>query len=67
MVKSAQRALVLSIHAKYGQDVHVALLSIGGIVSPDAENLNPKNIADRAWSLYSQKKDDWQREEEVHA
>jgi hypothetical protein len=65
MVKSAQRALVLSINAKY-PDVHVALLSVGGIVSPDKKNLSPENIADRAWSLYSQKKGDWKREEEIH-
>lgn len=66
MVKSAQRALVLSIHAQYGKDVHVALLSIGGVVSPDAKNLSPANISDRAWSLYKQPKGKWEREEEIH-
>lgn len=66
MVKSAQRALVLSLHAKFGSDVHVALLSIGGVVSPDAKNLNPENIADKAWELYKQPKGKWEREMEVH-
>lgn len=66
MVKSAQRALVLSLHAKYGSDVHVALLSIGGVVAPEKENLSPENIADKAWELYKQPKERWQREMEVH-
>ncbi|SMR61852.1 unnamed protein product [Zymoseptoria tritici ST99CH_1A5] len=65
LVKSAQRSLVLSLVVKF-PDVHVGLLSIGGVVSPEAKNLNPENIADRAWSLYSQKKGQWKREEEVH-
>ncbi|KAK3067688.1 hypothetical protein LTR53_015293 [Teratosphaeriaceae sp. CCFEE 6253] len=51
MVKSAQRALVLSLHAIYGQDVHVALLSVGGVVSPEKTNLSPDNIADKCWEL----------------
>lgn len=66
MVKSAQRALVLSLHAKHGADVHIALLSIGGVVAPDAKNLSPENIADRAWELYKQPKAKWEREMEVH-
>ena len=66
MVKSAQRALVLSIHGKFGKDVHVGLLSIGGVVSPDAKNLSPENIADRAWSWYKQPREKWAREEEIH-
>jgi hypothetical protein len=66
MVKSAQRALVLSLTAKFGEEVHVALLSVGGIVSPDAKNLSPENIADKAWELYKQKKGSWKREMEIH-
>ncbi|KAI5357576.1 Putative short-chain dehydrogenase/reductase SDR, NAD(P)-binding domain superfamily [Septoria linicola] len=65
MVKSAQRALVLSLHNKYGKDVHVALLSIGGVVSPDAKNLSPENIAAKAYALYKQKKDAWEREQPI--
>ncbi|EME39072.1 hypothetical protein DOTSEDRAFT_75683 [Dothistroma septosporum NZE10] len=66
MVKSAQRALVLSIHDKYGKDVHVGLLSVGGVVSPEAKNLSPENIADRAWEWYKQPWEKWAREEEIH-
>lgn len=65
MVKSAQRALVLSLNATYGSDVHFALLSIGGVVSPDAKNLSPDNIADKAWELYKQPKGKWEKEMEV--
>lgn len=66
MVKSAQRALVLSLHAVVGTEVHVALLSIGGVVAPEKKNLSPENIAQRAWELYKQPRDQWKREEEVH-
>lgn len=47
MVKSAQRALVVSMNAKMGSDVHIALLSVGGVVSPEAKNLSPDNIANK--------------------
>lgn len=66
MVKSAQRALVLSLHAKFGKDVHIALLSVGGVVSPDAKGLSPENIADKCWELYKQPKENWQREMEIY-
>lgn len=66
MVKSAQRALVLSLNAKLSQDVHVGLLSVGGVVSPDAPNLNPDNIAEKAYVLYKQRKGEWEREIEIH-
>lgn len=66
MVKSAQRALVLSVNATFGDKVHVALLSVGGVVSPEKQNTSPKAIAGRAWALYSQPKESWAREEEVY-
>ena len=66
MVKSAQRALVLSLHAKFGEEVHVALLSVGGVVAEGKKNLSPENIADKAWELYKQPKAKWQREIEIH-
>ena len=66
MVKSAQRALVLSLHAKFGSEMHIALLSVGGVVASDKKNLSPENIADKAWELYKQPKEKWQREIEIH-
>lgn len=65
MVKSAQRALVLSLHAKFGDEVHTALLSVGGVVSSEKKALNPENIAEQAWQMYKQPKDKWTREVEV--
>ena len=54
MVKSAQRALVLSLHAKFSSEVHIALLSIGGVVAPEAKNLSPDNIASKSTKCRSQ-------------
>ena len=66
MAKSSQRALVLSLHAKFGSDVHIALLSVGGVVSPDAKGLSPDSIADKCWELYKQPKASWEREMEIY-
>lgn len=66
MVKSAQRALVLSLNALHGEDVHVALLSVGGVVKDDAPNLNATNIAEQAYALYRQPRGSWKRETEIH-
>ena len=66
LTKTAQRSLVLSLHGKVGKDVHVALLSVGGVVAPEAKNLSPENIADRAWELYKQPRAQWEREMEIH-
>lgn len=65
MVKSAQRALVLSLNHYFGKDVHVALLSVGGVVAPEAKNVSPESIAEKAWELYKQPKDKWAREIEI--
>lgn len=66
MVKSAQRALVLSLHATFGDKLHIALLSVGGVVAPEKKNLSPENIADKCWELYKQPKEKWSREMEIH-
>jgi hypothetical protein len=58
--------MVLSLHAKYGQDIHIALLSVGGVVAPEKKSLSPENIADKAWELYKQPRDAWEREMEIH-
>jgi hypothetical protein len=66
MVKSAQRALVLSLNALHGKDVHIALLSVGGVVKDEAPNLNATNIAEQAYKLYRQPRGSWEREIEIH-
>jgi len=65
MVKTAQRNLVQSLHATFGTDIHIALVSVGGVVSPDKEILSPDNIAGEAWALYKQLKSEWKMEVEV--
>ena len=45
---------------------HIALLSVGGVVSPDKKNLSPENIADKTWELYQQPRGKWQREVEIN-
>ncbi|KAF2724725.1 NAD(P)-binding protein [Polychaeton citri CBS 116435] len=65
MVKSAQRALVLSLHHYFGKEVHVALVSVGGVVSPEKTNLSPENIAEQAYVLYKQRRGNWEREVEI--
>ena len=66
MVKSAQRSLVLSLNALHGKEVHIGLVSVGGVVSPDAKNLKPENIAEQAYKLYKQPRGSWEREVEIH-
>lgn len=66
MVKSAQRSLVLSLNALHGEEVHIALLSVGGVVQDDAPNLNATNIAEQAYTLYRQPRGKWEREIEIH-
>jgi hypothetical protein len=51
MSKCAQRALVLCLNQVYGKEVHVALLSVGGVVNPNKKNLTPKNISNKCWEL----------------
>lgn len=51
MAKSSQRALVLSLNACFGKEVHVVLLSVGGVVAPTKKNLSPQHIAERCWAL----------------
>ncbi|KAF8848993.1 NAD(P)-binding protein [Acephala macrosclerotiorum] len=55
MVKSSQRNLVESLKLSF-PDVHIALLNVGGPVSPEDKYLNPPAIAEKFWELYSQEK-----------
>jgi hypothetical protein len=58
LVKAAQRTLVLTLQRLYA-DVHIALLYVGGAVSPEEEVRNPANIAKQLWKLYAQEKTQW--------
>lgn len=60
LAKSAQRSLVQSLVNAYQKDgIHIAVISVGGQVSPQAKTLNPKTIAERIWGLYTQSKTNW--------
>lgn len=60
MTKTAQRNLVQSLQMKFEPEgIHVALVSVGGPVNPHAKVLNPENIAEETWRLFSQPKKDW--------
>lgn len=62
MAKAAQTSLTKILAAGIEDVVHVALVTIGGHVSPEEEVNNPAHIATAFWKLYEQKKGDWQFE-----
>ena len=65
-VKAAQHNLVTSLQEVYGsQGIHITLALVGGFVSPEARNLNPKNIAKIMWTMYAQDAADWSKEYEI--
>ncbi|KAJ0418824.1 hypothetical protein BJY00DRAFT_173831 [Aspergillus carlsbadensis] len=60
MTKAAQSNLMKSLEKAFSpQGIHVGLVVVWGMVSPDSTALNPGNIAEQAWKLYSQKKEEW--------
>lgn len=60
LVKAAQANLVKSLEkVSTPEGVHVGLVVVGGAVSPSAPALNPRNIAEHAWNLFAQKREDW--------
>lgn len=58
MVKSSQRNLVKSLEMTY-PDIHIALVNVGGIVSPEDKIFNPMAIGEKFFEVYSQEKDQW--------
>ena len=55
MAKAAQASLT-KVLAEVNKDiVHVALVTVGGQVSPEEEARNPENIATKFWKLFQQK------------
>ncbi|KAL2824256.1 hypothetical protein BDW59DRAFT_87545 [Aspergillus cavernicola] len=60
MVKAAQANLAKSLEKTFSPlGVHVGLVVVGGMVSPENEALNPGNIAEQAWGLFAQKPGEW--------
>ncbi|KAH8660247.1 hypothetical protein BX600DRAFT_513868 [Xylariales sp. PMI_506] len=54
MAKAAQRNLVQSLAQAFeGQGVHIGFVTIGGIISPDKNNMSPKNIAREIYDFFA--------------
>lgn len=65
-VKAAQYNLVTSLHEVFApQGIHIAMALVGGSVSTQAKNVNPTNIANAMWMLYSQDEAQWAKEHEI--
>jgi len=62
MAKAAQASLTKLLAEEQKDVVHVALVTIGGQVTPSEEVNNPENIATKFWTLYEQKKGSWDYE-----
>lgn len=62
MAKAAQASLAQLLAAENKDVVHVALVTVGGQVTPEEEVNNPANIATKFWELYEQKKGSWEFE-----
>jgi short-subunit dehydrogenase len=55
--KAGQYNLVTSLHKEFEpKGVHCALIVIAGTVSPESKVTNPRNIAENAWTMFSQPK-----------
>ncbi|KAL4747561.1 hypothetical protein BDW72DRAFT_209507 [Aspergillus terricola var. indicus] len=53
LVKAAQANMVKSLEKMFkARGIHIGMVIVGGMVSPDATTLNPTNIAQRAWELF---------------
>lgn len=57
LVKAAQRNLVQSLSMTYASEgVHVGLIVVGGVVTPEHKTLNPTNIAAETWKWFNEDK-----------
>ena len=62
MAKAAQAKLAKLLAEENKNVVHVALVTVSGLVSPEEEANNPTNISTKLWELYEQKKGSWEFE-----
>ena len=59
MAKAAQANMTKLLAEENKDIVHVALVTVGGVVSMEEEVNNPPNVATKFWELYEQKKGSW--------
>lgn len=58
MTKAAQRNMAQSMAQTFGpKGVRVGLVTVCGVVDPEKKQLNSEFIADRAWDLFNQPKE----------
>jgi len=58
LAKAAQRNLVQSLNMTYGPEgVHIGVVNVAGIVSPDDSERNPANIAAKTWEWFEEGKE----------
>ena len=62
MAKAAQASLVKLLAGENEGVVHVALVTVGGVVSMEEEVNNPGNVAGKFWELYAQERGRWEVE-----
>ena len=61
MQKAAQVNFAGSFSQVAGpKGIHVATVSVNGIVADSNAVINAKNVANELWNLYSQKKESWE-------
>ncbi|KAG9231472.1 hypothetical protein BJ875DRAFT_517005 [Amylocarpus encephaloides] len=65
MAKAAQASLVKLLAEDNKDIVHVALITVGGPVTPEEPVNNPTNVAAKFWEAWEQKKTEWKFELEV--
>lgn len=58
-VKASQQNVVHSLRAAFGEEVHVGVIKVSGLVSMEAKNLNPAKIAEGIVGFYERGRDEW--------
>lgn len=62
MAKAAQANMTKLLAEENKDVVHVALVTVAGVVSMEEKVSNPPNIASKFWELYEQEKGNWEFE-----
>ena len=62
MAKAAQANMTKLLAEENKDVVHVALVTVAGIVSMEEKVSNPPNVASKFWKLYEQEKGSWEFE-----
>jgi hypothetical protein len=64
--KAGQQNLVESLSIAFGDDIHFGLVKVNGLVKPEANNMNPRNIAEKIVEFYEQPKGAWKLKTEIN-